>query len=153
MVFNKLLQSRLIRRHLTCIRNSSPSSKGTTRDESMDGNDGLPGAEGTHGDQRHAQKGPGSRSGAGHRQTTDEEPKTRERPRKAKSKTRGQRFREIKNPRISDAPDCLRGRRILAAVQPGQLCDEPAARAAPRAAGRQAGRGCGRVPAKGTFPD
>ena len=43
------------------------------------------------GDQRHGQKGPGSRSGAGHLQTTDEEPKTRERPRKAKPKTRGQR--------------------------------------------------------------
>ena len=70
---------------------ASRAPEGTARDESMDGNDGLPGAEGTHGDQRHGQKGQGSRSGAGHRQTPDEEPKARERPRKAKPKTRGQR--------------------------------------------------------------
>ena len=60
-------------------------------DEPVDGHDGLPRAEGTHGDQRRGQKGQGSRTGAGHRQATGEESKTRERSRQAKPKARGQR--------------------------------------------------------------
>ena len=75
-----------------------------TGDESVDGNDGLPRAEGSHGDQRHGQKGQGSRSGAGHRQAAGEESKTRERPQQqAKPKAREDKAatiasREIRNP-------------------------------------------------------
>ena len=88
--------------------------KGTTGDESVDGNDGLPRAEGTHGDQRHGQKGQGSRSGAGHRQETDKEPKTRERSRQAKPKTGGQRQLQQPTGRSQESP---RSKSYIAYIQ------------------------------------
>ena len=53
---------------------ASRAPKGATGDEPVDGHDDLPRAEGTHGDQRHGQKGQGDRSGAGHRQAKSQKP-------------------------------------------------------------------------------